>query len=49
MRRRVQHEGLTVNVVVGTHVVFFGMDLDLRQRGLPGEATLPARCRFRNA
>ena len=32
MRRRVQHEGLTVNVVAGTHVVFFGMDLDLQQR-----------------
>ncbi|MDQ3447281.1 MAG: hypothetical protein M3496_14175, partial [Pseudomonadota bacterium] len=32
MRRRVQHEGLTVNVVAGTHVVFFGMDLDLKQR-----------------
>ncbi len=27
MRRRARHAGLTVNVVAGTHVVFFGLDL----------------------
>ena len=32
MRRRVQHQGLTVNVVAGTHVIFFGMDLDAARR-----------------
>jgi hypothetical protein len=37
MRRRVQHEGLTVNVVTGNHVVFFGMDLDLRNAVCPAK------------
>lgn len=27
MRRRVQSSGLTINVIAGTHVVFFGLDL----------------------
>ena len=32
MRRRRRHAGLTVNVVAGTHVVFFGLDLAAGKR-----------------
>ena len=32
MRRRKKHAGLTVNVVAGTHVVFFGLDLAAGKR-----------------
>jgi hypothetical protein len=32
VRRRKKHDGLTVNVVAGTHVVFFGLDLAANKR-----------------
>jgi PLD-like domain len=32
VRRRKQHGGLSVNVVAGTHVVFFGLDLAVSKR-----------------
>jgi phosphatidylserine/phosphatidylglycerophosphate/cardiolipin synthase-like enzyme len=32
VRRRKKHAGLTVNVVAGTHVVFFGLDLAANKR-----------------
>ena len=32
MRRRRRHAGLTVNVIAGTHVVFFGLDLAAAKR-----------------
>jgi phosphatidylserine/phosphatidylglycerophosphate/cardiolipin synthase-like enzyme len=32
VRRRKQHAGLTVNVVAGTHVVFFGLDIAANKR-----------------
>ena len=32
MRRRRQHAGLTVNVIAGTYVVFFGLDLAKSKR-----------------
>jgi phosphatidylserine/phosphatidylglycerophosphate/cardiolipin synthase-like enzyme len=37
MRRRTRHDGLTVNVIAGSHVVFFGLDIiKSRRRGLRG-------------
>ena len=32
MRRRIKSKGMTVNAIAGTHVVFFGLDLDPGQR-----------------
>jgi hypothetical protein len=32
MRNRKQEKGLTVNVVAGSHVVFFGLDLTASKR-----------------